>query len=202
MRWIRRLSVVAQVVGWTDIGLFIIGVPGHIEDTATWYGWVKPVFDSPAFILATAFVITGPFLWTSPYWWPRVSTWVKRIRATQETQDRDALPAMATAVHLEKFRELEPLIARHREALAPVRNPYLLTLVWDFTDRFAFRADREDLVAHLAALRIPSPPADGSRSAWYHYLVQLELLCQTGDLDEARTLHDAEQPSNAEGQNA
>ena len=40
MRWFGRAAIVLQIIGWVDIALLFIGLPGSIDDTRTWARWV------------------------------------------------------------------------------------------------------------------------------------------------------------------
>ena len=114
------------------------------------------------------------------------------MKSKQETRGLGANAAleapMAVPAQVEKFKELEPLITRHRKALRPIRN-ILTVQLWDVSGRLAFRADREELIAELDALRIPHPCGDADRAVWFNYMVRLDAACRIGDLEEARSFY-------------
>ena len=108
----------AQVVGWANIVLFIFGIPGHIEDTATWYAWVKIVFGLPALSLAVAFVVTGPLLWTSEWWFPKFAHLIRRqSKPLEEVPISDQSDG-----DLARFKACLPHIQRCRRLIQPIRR--------------------------------------------------------------------------------
>ena len=174
---------------------FLHGLPGSIDDSSAWKAVVAKVSLSTA---VYAFgMIGGLLLATSEWWWPHVSRLTNRTKPNQETQELgpNILPGLSTntaaavLAQIEKFKELEPLIARHREAFKPIRFPFPITFITN-TGQLNFKADHEELIAHLDALKIPSPLSDAGRVTWFRYLVHLEATCQTGDLQEARSLYE------------
>ena len=175
--------------------LFLHGLPGFINDSVTWLSWIKTI--SFLWIVYPVGIGGGLLLGTSEWWWPYVSRRINRMKLHRETQEPDAdanalpTPTAPTAdpAQIDKFRELEPLITRHRDARKPIRDPFLTSLLWNASAQFASRADHEELVAYLDALKIPHPPSDAGREIWFHYLVRLEATCQAGDLQEARSLY-------------
>ena len=193
MRWVRLVvSVVGQLVSWGGFLAYLLDIPSPMQGKSA-HGLVAFMTSTPVVLApcVVGIIVTGPLLWTSGWWWPRTSQWVRRIRRKDETRELVAEDTVSKAVdaHIAKFKELEPLIARHRKARQPISDPYLLTLTWNSTDQFALGADQENLIANLDALRIPHPLSDADRSVWFNYLVRLEATCQTGDLEEARSLY-------------
>ena len=195
----KIISLFTFVGGWVGILLFVFGIPGHITNAHTWLMWLRVLLEQAGLVIPIGMVITSPLVWKLGAWWPPVSRWISRIRSQQNTASPESnslsgpVSVEGDSAQVKKFRELEPLITRHHETLRPIRS---LVLLWSF-DALGFRADREELVAHLDALKIPYPPYDSDRSIWFHYLVGLEASCQTGDLQEARSLYqetDARQP--------
>ena len=196
-KWAKRLGGLG-----VSALLFLHGLPGFINDSVTWLSWITSV--SLLWIVYPVGIGGGLLLGTSEWWWPPVSRWIYRMKLHRETQEPDvganALPTptalTADPAQIEKFRELEPLIARHRDARRPIRDPFLTSLRWDPLGHLASSADNEELIAYLDALKIPHPPSDADREIWFHYLVRLEASCQTGDLQEARSLYEKTVPSN------
>ena len=187
------------------MALIVFGIPGHIDDAHTWLRWLMAIPESMVLLVSFGMLVTGPLVWTSGWWWPRISLWVRRKKSHQETKEPSAdanelspltVPT-ADPAQIDKFKGLESLITRHREANRPMRD-FIAVSLWNLTDRLAFRADHEELVAHLAALKVPHPPDDSGRKIWFRYLVHLEASCQTGDLQEARSIYeedDTRQPT-------
>ena len=58
--------------------LHIVGMPGHIEDTATWLRWFEVIAPSIWFLVFIGVVVSGPLLWTSGWWWPRFKKLIRR----------------------------------------------------------------------------------------------------------------------------
>ena len=162
-------------------------VPGRIDDSAKWSSWIE--YMSATDVIYPIGIVGGILLGTSEWWWPSVSLWGKRMRSRQETQEIKLNGAISDLTsQVEKFKELEPLITRHRKALRPIRNIFMLQLR-NTSGILAFRADHEELIAELDALRIPHPLSDAGRSVWFNYSVRLDAACQIGDLEEARALY-------------
>ena len=179
---------------------FLHGLPGSIDDSSAWTAVVeKMTVETGIYAFG---MIGGVLLATSEWWWPAASRLVGRMKPQGTQGANEASPVLepasavaACGAQIERFKELEPLITRHRDALKPIRDPYRSMLFSSMTDRFAVNADQEELVAELDALRIPHPPAGTDRRVWFNYLVRLEASCQRGDLQEARLLDD---PSHSE----
>ena len=81
-----------------------------------------------------------------------------------------------------------PVIKRQISAyqLMTLPNAALFPLQIRFPVKF--RVDYLKLMATLDTLDISSPPDYASRREWYSYLVRLEILAATGNLEEARQL--------------
>ena len=201
----RVISVICFFGGWAGMALFAFEIPSHIVNALTWLRWLRAIPEPTVLLVSIGMLVTGPLVWTSGWWWARVSQWTKRMMSHQETKEpsADAIELSPLTVptadpaQVEKFKGLESLITRHREANRPIRDLIMASL-WSPMDTLAFRADREILVAHLGALKVPHPPDDASRKIWFRYLVHLEASCQTGNLQEARSIHeedDTKQPT-------
>ena len=188
-KWTKRFAggFISSLSGWKVVDL-LWGIPGRLDDSEVWQKWIEQLNASDT--IYPIGVVGGILLGTSEWWWPRVSTWVKRIRTSQDMKGvevtRAVLSTSNDAAHIERFKELKSVITRHRKALSPIRIPMSFPFL-SVERQFEIRADREELVAHLDALKIPYPSSDAGRSEWFHYLVQLESSCQTGDLQEARS---------------
>ena len=181
--WLQRLAgggITSILSTWKVVDL-LWGLPGRLDDSEVWQEWIKKVSATDA--IYPIGIVGGLLLATSEWWWPRTSRWVRRIR--RQDQPRESV----VDAKLEQFKQLEPMITRHREALKPIRRLPTFLPFNDIDRRFELTADREELVAELDALKIPHPPYEGERSTWFHYLVQLETLRQTSDLEGARTLY-------------
>ena len=188
-RWPRRVAGggVTILSLWKGFDL-VWSIPGRIDNSAEWRSWIEKL--SVSDVIYPIGIVGGILLGTSEWWRPRVSLWGKRMRPRQETQEIKLNGAISDLTpQAEKFKELEPLITRHRETLKPIRDPFRIWFLWNASGQQAVRADHEELVAHLDALKIPRPPSDAGRKTWFHYLVQLEVLCQAGELQEARSFY-------------
>ena len=115
--------------------------------------------------------------------------------ARDEDSLKDSTVSKAVDAQVEKFKQSEPLIARHLKALRPIRRLPATLPVLNVDVQLEFRADREELVAQLDALKIPYPPDDAGRQVWFNYLVRLESARQFGDLQEARSLYQSDSDS-------
>ena len=168
---------------WKGVDL-VWSVPGRIDDSAKWSSWIE--YMSATDVIYPIGIVGGILLGTSEWWWPRVSRWGKRMRSRQETQEIKLNGAISDLTsQAQKFKELEPLITRHRKARRPIRNIVTLQF-WDTSWILALRADLEELIAELDALRIPHPCGDADRAVWFNYMVRLDAACRIGDLEEAR----------------
>lgn len=206
MRWLRLgVSVIGQLVSWGSFLAYLFGIPSPMQGKFP-QGAVAFMTSNSAVIAlcVVGIIVTGPLLWTSGWWWPYVAPLIKRMRSHRETKEPSAdafelsplrVPR-ADPAQVEKFKGLESLITRHRKANRPIRN-LITASIWNL-DTLSFGADREELVAHLGALKVVYPPDDAGRKKWFRYLVHLEASCQTGDLQEARSIHeedDTKQPT-------
>ena len=184
-RWPRRVAGggITFLSSWKYVDL-VWSIPGRIDDSAWWRSWIENL--SASDVIYPIGIVSGILLATSELWWPRVSLWGKRTRSRQETQEIKLNGAISDLTsQVEKFKELEPLITRHRKALRPIRNIFTVQL-WGVSGILAFRADREELLAELDALRIPHPCGDAERAVWFNYMVRLQEKCRLGELEEAR----------------
>ena len=142
--WLRRFGGLLITVT-----ALLYGVPGSIEDTATWLSWLKQLKVPPfAYLIG---VVAGVLLGTSEWWWPR-TPWGGH--STPQLQNNIIPTAKTESGQTKDLKELESLICRHRDACRPTRN-FLMLTHFDVMSRLEFNADREVLVAHLDALAIP-----------------------------------------------
>ena len=141
---------------------------------------------APTWVWASAAVVC--FASAVAIQWPttvrKLVWWRKTTPPIPVSSDR-----LSDLAPIERFKELESIIARHRKALRPIRDFGSISL-WSITGQWVLRADHEELIAYLDALKIPHPPDDAGRATWFNYLVRLESACQDGDLQEARSLHE------------
>jgi hypothetical protein len=166
-KWARRLG------GWGvsflsgaffskafQIADFVHGLPGSIDDSSAWKAVIAKV--SLSTVVYASGIIGGLLLATSEWWWPRFSRWIHRTRSNRQTQELVTSDAatlgitMAIDPQIKRFKELEPLITRHRKALTPIRN-IVVEQLWTMSGILAFRADREELIADWmrSGFRIP-----------------------------------------------
>ena len=176
------LSAVGQIVTWGCGFAYLFGLPSPLEGKLP-KDWVAAMTSTPVVLVLCILgaLVTGPGIWLSGWWWPRLSRWIRRVRLRRE-------PAVDTAMdaRIEKFKELMPLITRHRKALRPARLSSLPALT--ITGQVDQRADHNDLVEHLDALAIPHP-LEADRSKWHSFLIALEIQCEAGNLQTgSRTL--------------
>ena len=198
-KWARRLG------GWGvsflsgaffskafQIADFVHGLPGSIDDSSAWKAVIAKV--SLSTVVYASGIIGGLLLATSEWWWPRFSRWIHRTRSNRQTQELVTSDAatlgiiMAIDPQIKRFKELEPLITRHRKARRPRRDIFTPQF-WNTSGILAFRADLEELIAELDALRIPHPCGDADRAVWFNYMVRLDAACRIGDLEEARSFY-------------
>ena len=199
MRWIRRLSIVAQIVGWTNIALFTFGIPGHIEDTETWYEWVKVAFSVPVLTLAIAFVVTGPLLWTSGWWFPRIT----HLRRREDKPLAKVPIADHPDKDLVRFKACLPHIQRCRRLIRPYAGSLgqftIAMQVLNARDVFAqIATELEYLTKQLNELGIWCPDIWGEEGddsldsvhirlrTWSTHLAVLEAKVHQGDLEGAQ----------------
>ena len=199
MAWLRRASIVPQIIGWVEIALFIIGIPGHIDDGTTWARWVALVVEPPVFGLAICFVISGPLLWTSGWWFPRL---VERTR--RQNAPLAVIPVLNQPDEdLARFRECLPHIYRCRELIGPYTGTLgtfnIALQVFEIgSAKFGqIATELEYLAKQLSVLGIPSPEiwGDGNTSfdkvrcrlrSWSSHLARLEAKIHQEDLEGAR----------------
>lgn len=131
-----------------------------IDDSSAWKAVIAKV--SLSTVVYASGIIGGLLLATSEWWWPRFSRWIHRTRSNRQTQELVTSDAatlgitMAIDPQIKRFKELEPLITRHRKALTPIRN-IVVEQLWTMSGILAFRADREELIADWmrSGFRIP-----------------------------------------------
>ncbi len=118
-KWLQRVSIVGWLGGWLGIFLHFVGIPGYIDDVATWLRWAKVITPPIWFVLSIGLVVSGPLLWTSGWWWPRVLSKVKG----RPPQKPDGV-INETDEDLENFRACLPHIERCRELVRPFADPF------------------------------------------------------------------------------
>ena len=84
--WLRALSIVVQLGGWTGFIFFVFGIPGHIDDAITWLWWLRILRERPALLVSTVFIITGPLMWSAEWWYPRVRRVFSKSRDIQSSR--------------------------------------------------------------------------------------------------------------------
>ena len=195
-KWFKRLG------GPIVSGLLLLhGLPGFIDDSATWHSWIENV--SLPWVVYPVGIIGGLLLGTSEWWWPWTSTCVKWIRAKHEAPQE--LETVAPGFKdLEQFRSCLPHIQRCRKLIRPYTGR-LGTLeiglrIFDGgSDKFAeIATELEYLSVQLSALGIWSPDIWGEEGkdsldkvhsrlrAWSAHLARLEAKIYQDDLNGAR----------------
>ena len=189
MDWLRRASIVAQLIGWIDIALFVFGIPGYIDDSKTWSTWVASVVEPPGVLVAAFFVISGPILWTSPWWFPSLARRMRR----QNAADEDLAHFKACLPHIDRCRKLiEPYAGTLGTANIAMQ------VLQKGSARFGeIATELEYLAKQLSMLGIHSPEiwGDGDSSfdrvhlrlrSWSSHLAMLEAKIHQEDLEGAR----------------
>ncbi len=168
-KWAKRvLGALASGGGLWAIVDRIVGLPGYISDIGTWIGWSSMIGDV-GLLAGFGLLGGGALLATSDWWWPRLF------------RRQASLEFMAQNSELNRFNELLPLVQRQVNATQPSYIP-----IYNPIMHHAFLRDQEMLIAQLDALKIPHPPSDVGRAAWYNYVVRLELMVNSEKLAEAR----------------
>ena len=152
----------------------IFGLPGHIDDATQWLRWVGLIEDInsgplyyPALIVAT---VSGLALLMYDWWMPLLHRW----RGIDDEADFANLQA--------RFKELAPVIQRQMGDCRP-----LIEGVEGYeVDVGKYRADYLDLIGKLEALDVGYPIVNRNTPVWYQYLVNLNMLVETGQLAKAR----------------
>ena len=202
MRWLRRAAIVLQIIGWVDIALLFIGLPGSIDDTRTWARWVALVVSPPILAVAIFFVISGPLLWTSGWWWPRLLQW------RRPTQMSPAVLAQPSG-DLERFRECLPQVERCQELVSLYAGPLGGYYTWIVSLRCLSVEDNiailtltkqlDYLTRSLYPLGIRCPAVYGDKDElpnnfrarmrkWNTHLANLTIMIGHDDLAGARRL--------------
>ena len=192
-KWLRRLAggIISTLSLWKVVDL-LWSVPGRLNDLEVWEEWIKKVSASEA--IYPIGIVGGVLIAISEWWWPRVSIWVKHMKSKQRRKEVEtpSLPVATDDWQSKRFKELEPLITRHRKAVEPIRHIFAAVHLRDFEWKLGFDADREELMAKVDVLRIPHPSDEADRRVWFNYLVRLEAACHNGDLEEARSLYQSD----------
>ena len=204
MRWLLRAAIVAQIIGWVDIALFFIGLPGYIDDTKTWARWVALVVSPPILAVAICFAISGPLLWTSGWWFPRLPRRKRRL-----TAPLTAMPVLNQPDEdLVRFRECLPQLELCQELVGQYASPLgglnmgIMKLHYLFTgDTRMIKLIREldYLTRSLNALGIRCPSVYGGNDEsdsdfrvrlriWNMHLAELAVMIPHDDLVRARQL--------------
>ena len=198
MRWRHLLSIVWWFGGWLGVVLFIVGIPGHIDDTTTWLRWSKMSGVSITLTLVSVgLVLTGPLLWTSGWWFPRLLKWWNR--------DQRAPTALAQPNEdLAKFRACLPHVQRCRKLISPYTGTLgtvdiaLQVLRIGSATFGEIATELEYLAKQLSVLGIQSPDIWGEVGndsfdkvhfrlrAWSSHLARLEAKIHQEDLKGAR----------------
>ena len=201
MAWFRRATVVAQIIGWLDIALFVIGIPGHIDDTTTWARWIALLVETPVLVVAIGFVVSGPLLWTSSWWLPRLLG-----RKRGQTEPLAIVPISSQIdSDLESFRACLPYIVQCRKLVQPIAGPLgsmnmgLQILNDGGSKVIELMHELRYLTRQLETLGIRHPiksepdnesgiPGAFSPGIWSMYLTELEVMIRHDDLAGARLL--------------
>ena len=198
-KWARRLS------GPIVSGLLLLhGLPGFIDDSTTWLSWIKDM--SLPWIVYPVGIVGALLFGTSEWWWPWLSTWVKRIKANNETI-QELETALTTTTpgfeDLEQFRSCLPHVQRCRELIRPYAGTggqfKIAVQVLGARDVFAeIATELEYLAKQLSTLGIWSPNIWGEEGNdsldrvhsrlrdWSFHLARLEARIHQDDLEGAR----------------
>ena len=203
MRWLHRAAIGAQIIGWLDIALFVLGIPGHIDDTTTYVRWIALLVEnSMVLVVAIGFAISGPLLWTSSWWLPRIPG-----RKRGQIEPLTIAPISSQIDNdLVCFTECLPHVQRCRELIRPYAGTggqfKIAVQVLGDRDVFAEIATELEYVAkQLSALGIWSPNIWGEEGNdsldkvhsrlrdWSFHLARLEAKIHQTDLEGMRNLY-------------
>ncbi len=102
MQWARRLG--GPVV---SLILFLHGLPGFVNDTATWHSWITSL-NLPALVYLLG-IVGGLLLGTSEWWWALVRKGWNRFRRTPTAlaqPNEDLARFKACLPHIERCQKL------------------------------------------------------------------------------------------------
>ena len=152
----------------------IFGLPGHIDDAAQWLRWIRIVedlnFGPLYYLLLFAATALGLVLLTYGWWMPRLRHW------------RGIDSEIDYAIQQARFMALTTVIQRQMEDCRP-----LIEGVEGYEVYVGkYQADYLELIGKLEALDVGYPLEYRNNPVWYQYLVNLDMLVETGKLAKAR----------------
>ena len=192
LRWTRRIisALLALFLSlWKfpvlQFILLLLGIPGLIDDTSTWFKWMNEI-ELPHYAYFIGMFVAASF-GTAEWWFPRVA----RVFCAQKANAaHTALPIdEATQDQGERFKALVPNLQRLANFCRPRDALSLqMLIVSDTLTLPNIRADCLEVCAVLRSLGIKCPSTEFARGSegWFSFAIIMIELANQGNLTEAQ----------------